>query len=148
MAVLAGTIIGLGPMRSDSALVAMRAAGVSTASMLLPPLLLGLIATIPSAYLNLHEGPQALRHLRTLAIRGALYTLDSPVEPRTFTTELPRYIIYVRDGDKSRGQWERVFIQTQDADRSTHLITARSGRIDSSPGKYELVLQDATDNTV
>ena len=144
MAVLAGTIIGLGRMGSDSELVAMRAAGVSTASMLLPPLLLGLIATIPSAYLNLHEGPQALRHLRTLAIRGALYKLNSPVEPRTFTTEIPRYIIYVRDGDKSRGQWERVFIQTQDADRSTRLITARSGRIDSSPEKSELVLQDAT----
>ena len=50
----------------------------------------------------------------------------------------------MRDGDKSRGQWERVFIQTQDADRSTRLITARSGRIDSSPEKSELVLQDAT----
>src|SRR5438552_7424120 len=144
MAVLAGTIIGLGRMGSDSELVAMRAAGMSTVSMLLPPLLLGLIVTIPSAYLNLHEGPQALRHLRTLAIRGALYKLDSPVEPRTFTTEIPRYLIYVRDGDKSRGQWERVFIQTQDADRSTRLITARSGRIDSSPEKSELVLQDAT----
>jgi len=144
MAVLAGTIIGLGRMGSDSELVAMRAAGVSTFSMLLPPLLLGLIATIPSAYLNLHEGPQALRHLRTLAIRGALYKLDSPVEPRTFTTEIPRYVIYVRDGDKARGQWERVFIQTQDTDRSKRLITARSGRIDSSPEKSELVLQDAT----
>ncbi len=144
MAVLAGTIIGLGRMGSDSELVAMRAAGVSTVSMLLPPLLLGLIVTIPSVYLNLHEGPQAWRHLRTLAIRGALYKLDSPVEPRTFTTEIPRYVIYVRDGDKSRGQWERVFIQTQDADRSTRLITARSGRIDSSPEKSELVLQDAT----
>ena len=144
MAVLAGTIIGLGRMGSDSELVAMRAAGVSTASMLLPPLLLGLIVTIPSAYLNLREGPRALRHLRTLAIQGALYKLDSPVEPRTFTTEIPRYVIYVRDGDKSRGQWERVFIQTQDVDRSTRLITARSGRIDSSPEKSELVLQDAT----
>src|SRR5713226_6832733 len=52
MAVLAGTIVGLGRMGSDSELVAMRAAGVSTVNMLLPALLLGLIATIPSAYLN------------------------------------------------------------------------------------------------
>src|SRR3989441_11422023 len=144
MAVLAGTIIGLGRMGSNSGLGARRAGGVSPLIIFFPPLLLGLIATIPSAYLNLHEGPQALRHLRTLAIRGALYKLDSPVEPRTFTTEIPRYIIYVRDGDKARGQWERVFIQTQDPDRSTRLITARSGRIDSSPEKSELVLQDAT----
>src|SRR6266480_3022328 len=67
MAVLAGTIIGLGRMGSDSELVAMRAAGVSTFRMIWPALALGAIATIPSAYLNLHEGPQALRHLRTLA---------------------------------------------------------------------------------
>src|SRR5437016_14605639 len=132
MAVLAGTIIGLGRMGSDSELVAMRAAGVSTFSMLLPPLLLGLISKVPSAYLNLHEGPQALRHLRTLAIRGALYKLDSPVEPRTFTTEIPRYVIYVRDGDKARGQWERVFIQTQDADQSSRRLTDRLGSVESS----------------
>src|SRR5438552_17951844 len=144
MAVLAGTIIGLGRMGSDSELVAMRAAGVSTASLLLPPLLLGLIATLPSAYLNLHEGPQALRHVRTLALRGAIYNLDSPAEPRTFTTELPRYVIYVRDGDKARGQWERVFIQTPDAEHSTRVITARSARIDSSAEKPEVLLQDAT----
>ncbi len=45
MAVLSGTIIGLGRMGSDSELVAMRAAGVSTWRMLWPALALGLIAT-------------------------------------------------------------------------------------------------------
>src|SRR3989442_6086032 len=62
-AVPAGNIIGLGRMGSDSELVAMRGSGVSTARMLFSPLLLGLIATIPSAYLNLPEGLLALRHL-------------------------------------------------------------------------------------
>jgi LPS export ABC transporter permease LptF/LPS export ABC transporter permease LptG len=144
MAVLSGTIIGLGRMGSDSELVAMRAAGVSTWRILWPCLALGLIATAASAELNLKEAPRAQQELKSVAIRSALYKLDSPVEPRTFTSEIPGYLIYVRDGDKSRGQWGRVFIQSHDAtDQSTMLVTARIGRIDSSAEKSELVLQDA-----
>lgn len=143
MAVLAGTIIGLGRMGSDSELVAMRAAGVSTWRILWPALALGLIATAVSFELNLKEAPRAQQQLRSVAVRSALYKMDSPVEPRTFTADVPGYVIYVRDGDKSRGEWGRVFIQSQEPDHSTLLITARVGRIDSSAETSELVLQDA-----
>src|SRR5260370_1222862 len=143
MAMLAGTIIGLGRMASDSELVAMRAAGVSTWRMLWPALALGLIATAATFELNLKEAPRAQQQLKSVAVRSALYKLDSPVEPRTFTSDIPGYVIYVRDGDKSRGEWGRVFIQSQEADHSTLLRTARVGRIDSSEEKSELVLQDA-----
>jgi LPS export ABC transporter permease LptF/LPS export ABC transporter permease LptG len=148
MAVLCGTIIGLGRMGSDSELVAMRAAGVSTFRMLWPALALGAIATIAALYLNLQEAPRAQRQLREVLVRSALYKLDSPVEPRTFTTDIPGYLIYVRDGDKARGEWGRVFIQTQDADHSMRLITARTGRIDSSGERSELVLQEAVTTKV
>jgi LPS export ABC transporter permease LptG len=76
-------------------------------------------------------------------VQGALQKLESPVEPRTFNTEIPGYVIYVRDGDKNQGLWERVFIFAQLADGSTRVVTARSGRIDSSGDKSELVLSDA-----
>src|SRR5205807_1259742 len=39
----------------------------------------------------------------------------------------------------------RIFIQTQDDAHATHVVTARSGRIDSSAEKSELVLQDAVE---
>lgn len=143
MAVLCGTIIGLGRMSSDSELVAMRAAGVSTWRTLWPALAIGLVATAATCYLNLKEAPRAQRELRSVVLRSALYKLDSPVEPRTFTSELPGKVIYVRDGDKIHGQWGRVFIYSQEADHSTNLITARAGRIDSSAEQSELVLQDA-----
>src|SRR5713101_7094164 len=126
MSVLSGTIIGLARMSSDSELLA-----------------LSLIATIGTFVLNMSEVPRAQQQLRSVALRSALYKLDSPVEPRTFTDDLPGYVIYVRDGDKSRGEWGRVFIQSQEADHSTLLRTARVGRIDSSAEKSELVLQDA-----
>jgi LPS export ABC transporter permease LptF len=148
MAVLSGTIIGLGRLGRDSELVAMRAAGVSTWRILWPALALGLIATAVTAELNLKEAPRAQQQLKSVIIRSALYKLDSPVEPRTFTSDIPNKVIYVRDGDKSRGQWGRVFIQSLQGDHSTVLVTARSGRIDSSADKSELVLQDAMQTTL
>ena len=141
LATLAGILIGFSRMGSDSEIVAMRSAGVGTWTMLWPVLLLGLIMTGGTFFIQLKEVPQAARDLEKVALRGALAKLDSPVEPRTFST-LPRYVIYVRDGNKTLGTWGRVFIYVQQPDHSTQIFTARSGRIDSSGDQSELVLSD------
>ena len=143
MAVLAAVLIGFARMGSDSEVVAMRAAGVGTWTMLWPVLLLGVIVGAVSLYINMREAPHSARGLRRAAILGALRKLDSPVEPRTFTTELPGSVVYVRDGNKAEGVWGRVFIYNQQPDGSTRILTSSSGRIDSSVDKSELVLKDA-----
>src|SRR5215813_1749254 len=141
LATLAGIIVGFSRMGSDSEIVAMRAAGIGSWTMIWPALLIGLLFTGATAYLHLKEAPEAARDLERIALQGALAKLDSPVEPRTFST-LPRYVIYVRDGDKQQGTWGRVFIFGQRSDRTTEVFTARSGRIDSSGDQSELVLSD------
>src|SRR5919107_1963866 len=141
LATLAGIIIGYSRMGSDSEIVAMRAAGVGSWTMIWPALLIGLIFTGATAYLHLKEAPEAARDLERIALQGALAKLESPVEPRTFNT-LPRYVIYVRDGNKDLGTWGRVFIFGQPTERTTKIYTARSGRIDSSGDQSELVLSD------
>jgi LPS export ABC transporter permease LptG/LPS export ABC transporter permease LptF len=143
IAVLAGTVIGFSRLASDSEMVAMRAAGVGTWSMLWPVLLLGIALSCLTLYINLWESPQAAHSLRRTALSAALYKLDSPVEPRSFNVDIPGYVVYVRDGDKVQGQWGRVFIYSQEKDGSNRLITARSGRIDSAAEQSELVLSDA-----
>lgn len=142
-AVLAGVMIGFARMGSDSEIVAMRAAGVGTWTLLSPVLLMGLLVTVATTYIQMKEAPQAARDLKKAALQGALRKLDSPVEPRNFNTDLPGYVIYVRDGDKAHGSWGRVFIYAQQPDGSNRVVTARSGRIDSSGEKSELVLNDA-----
>jgi LPS export ABC transporter permease LptG len=141
LATLAGIIIGYSRMGSDSEIVAMRAAGVGSWTIIWPALLIGLMLTGVATYLHVKEAPEAARDLERIALQGALAKLDSPVEPRTFST-LPRYVIYVRDGDKEHGTWGRVFIFAQRSDRTTEVFTARSGRIDSSGDQSELVLTD------
>jgi LPS export ABC transporter permease LptG len=140
LATLAGIIIGYSRMGSDSEIVAMRAAGIGSWTMIWPALLIGLVFTGATAYLHLKEAPEAARDLERIMLQGALAKLESPVEPRTFST-LPRYVIYVRDGDKQLGTWGRVFIFEQRPD-SDNVYTARSGRIDSSGDQSELVLTD------
>ena len=141
LATLAGITIGFSRMGTDSEIVAMRAAGVGSWTLIWPALLVGLLLSCITVYIQLFEAPRAARDLEKVALEGALAKLDSPVEPRTFTT-LPNYVIYVRDGDKAKGTWGRVFISTQQKDGSTQIFTARSGRIDSSGDKSELVLGD------
>lgn len=141
IATLTGIIIGFSRMGTDSEIVAMRAAGVGSWTMLWPTLIVGLLLTAPTTYLHMKEAPKAARDLERVAVQGAIAKLDSPVEPRTFST-LPRYVIYVRDGDKTQGVWGRVFIFTQQADKTTEILTARTGKIDSSGDKSELALTD------
>src|SRR5215217_4198806 len=140
LATLAGIIVGFSRMGSDSEIVAMRAAGVGSRTMIWPALLIGLLCTGATTYLHLKEAPEAARDLERIALQGMLAKLESPVEPRTFNT-LPRYVIYVRDGNKDLGTWGRVFIFGQE-DKATKVYTARSGRIDSSGDQSELVLSD------
>src|SRR6185369_6755784 len=58
LATLAGVIIGYSRMGSDSEIVAMRAAGVGSWTMIWPALLIGLLLTGATAYLHLKEAPE------------------------------------------------------------------------------------------
>jgi LPS export ABC transporter permease LptF/LPS export ABC transporter permease LptG len=148
MATLAGTVIGFSRLGSDSELVAMRAAGVGTWQMVWPVLLLGGLLTAGTLYLNLQVAPRAGRVWKQATLRAALYKLDSPVEPRSFTTDIPGFVIYVRDGDKEQGRWNRVFLYSQTKDGGVQLVTARSGRLDTAAERSELVLNDAVITTL
>lgn len=148
LATLAGTVIGFSRMGSDSELIALRAAGVGTWRLVWPVLLLGLVLSAGTLYLNLEVAPEAARVWKQATLRAALYKLDSPVEPKSFTTDIPGYVIYVRDGDKEQGRWGRVFLFSTTEDGRTKLVTARSGRIDTAAERSELVLSDAVITTL
>ncbi len=142
MALLTGTLIGFSRMGSDSEMIAMRAAGVGTWKMLWPPLLLGVFLTIASLHVNLNLAPETTRALRRVSSQAALYKLESPVDPRSFYTDIPHLVIYVRDGDKAQGLWGRVFLYKEERDGSNAIVTARTGRIDAAGEQSELVLSD------
>jgi lipopolysaccharide export LptBFGC system permease protein LptF len=148
MSVLIGTATGLSKLGSDSELIAMRAAGVGPWRFVSPVLLLGLVFTLLTLYTGFEIAPGASSMLRDAALKVALSRIESPIRPHTFNTEIPGKVVYVRDGDKARGQWGRVFIHWQDESQQVRLITSRSGRLDVTGEQTELVLNDAVVTTL
>lgn len=142
MAMLFGTVIGLSQLGSDSEIIALRASGLGNRHILLPILLIGIILSAFAFYLNYEIAPNFARKIKQSVLRAALRKLDSPVEPNSFYPDIPGYIVFVRDGNKDRGDWGRVFIYAGNDKDGTRLITARTGRIDSSSKQTELVLND------
>lgn len=148
MAALVGVIIGLTKMQADSELVAVRAAGVGNFSIILPILALGFVLSLFAFFVNLKGVPFAASIVRQVALRTALYKLESPIEPGVFNTEVAGFTIYVKDGDIEQGTWKNIFIFNEDeGTKTTRLITSSSGRIDYSNEESELVLNDAISST-
>ncbi|MBA3632848.1 MAG: LptF/LptG family permease [Acidobacteria bacterium] len=148
MAVLVGVIIGLSKMQGDSELVAVRAAGVGNFQITFPILVIGILLSFFAFFINLNGVPFAARIVRKVALQTALYKLESPIEPGVFNTEINGYTIYAKDGDLEQGTWKNIFIYNEDKSNGlARLITSKSGRIDTSENRSELVLEKANVNT-
>ena len=148
MAVLVGVIIGLSKMQGDSELVAIRAAGVGNLQITLPALLVGILLSIFAFFINLYGVPLAARVVRQVALKTAIYKLESPIEPGVFNTEIAGYTVYVKDGDITNGQWKNIFVHNEDEKTGTvRLVTSTNGRIDSTGEHSELVLENAVATT-
>lgn len=143
IATLTGILIGLSQMQADSELTAMQAAGIGNFRLVTPLIFLGLLVSLIAGYINIELGPRAAESLRSAGLTAALNKLDSPVEPRVFATDIPNYVVYVRNGDNDEGKWQQVFIYTQDRTGAKQIVTARSGGIDTAAEQSELVLTDA-----
>ncbi len=141
--VLVGTATGFGQLGHDSELVAIRAAGVGTLRIITPLMFLGAILSLFNFYVAFGVSPDSAQNIRDIGLQAALYRLESPVEPRSFYTGMPGKVVYVREGDKERGLWGKIFIQWEEAEGRVRLVTARSGRLDFSGEQAELVLDDA-----
>ncbi|MEP6900131.1 MAG: LptF/LptG family permease [Actinomycetota bacterium] len=153
MAILIGVIIGLSKMQGDSELIAIRASGVGNFQIALPLLIIGLLLSTFAFFINLKGVPIASSIVRNIALQTALYKLESPIEPGVFNTEIGGYTIYVKGGDFVNGSWKNIFIYNEDKkNNQARLITAKSGRIDSTIDSNrevaELVLQNAVSTTI
>ncbi|MCB1024766.1 MAG: LptF/LptG family permease, partial [Acidobacteria bacterium] len=145
VAALIGVIIGLSRMQGDSEMTAIRAAGVGNIQILTPIVFLGILLSGFAFAVNLKGVPLAAQIVRQVALRAALYKLESPIEPGVFNSEIDGFTVFVKEGDKGRGTWKDIFIY-QDVDKNAsnmRLITAKEGRIDSTDDDSEIVLSNA-----
>ncbi len=148
MAALVGVVIGLAKMQGDSELVAIRAAGIGNLHVSAPLIFLGVALSLFAFAVNIFGVPLAAAAVRAVALRAAIYKLESPLEPGVFNTEVAGYTIYVKDGDVDTGRWRNIFVHTENPETGeVRLITSSGGRIDSTDEQSELVLEDAVSST-
>lgn len=144
MAALVATIIGISKMRTDSELVAIRAAGVGSLQLAVPIVVFGLVLSAFAFLVNLKGVPFAASLVRNVVLQAAIKKLESPIEPGTFNSEVQGYTIYVAEGDRAAGEWKNVYVFRETADKGiASIITSARGRLDFTDEATELVLSDA-----
>lgn len=148
MSVLVGTSVGFSRMSADSEMVAIGSAGVGMRRIARAPMLLGLFMSLTALVIGFGLVPASSRELREIALRAAIERSESPVSPRYFHTVGEDKVIYVREGDPETGKWKRVFINWRERDGSIRLVTARSGWLDFTANRTELVLKDSVITTL
>jgi LPS export ABC transporter permease LptG/LPS export ABC transporter permease LptF len=112
LGVLVGVLVGLSRMSADSEIVAMRAAGVSSLSVVRPVLAFSVLALIMTATASLWLTPLSL-HLETKVARNfAAAQLTGELEPHIFNEQFPNTVLYVGDITTAGKQviWHGVFI--------------------------------------
>src|SRR5579875_3095959 len=112
LGVLVGVLIGLSRMSADSEITAMRASGISSASVLRPVLLFSFFALVITALASLWLTPLSL-HLESMVARNfAAAQLTGNIESRIFDEQFPNIVLYVGNVSTVGNQviWRPVFM--------------------------------------
>lgn len=112
LGVLVGVLIGLSRMSTDSEITAMRASGISSATVLRPVLLFSTLTLIVTALASLWLTPLSL-HLESKVARNfAAAQLTGNIESRIFDEQFPNIVLYVGNVSTVGTQifWHQVFI--------------------------------------
>ena len=146
MAVLLGTLIGLGRISADSEWVALQASGQGPTGLLKPVLIHGLVASVACFMIYAVVIPQthyATRNLSTEVIFSS--NLAADLKPREFY-ELPddtlMYVNDIRAGGERR--LENVIISRPDPENPgrTQLVLARYGDLYPAPDRSGALIID------
>ncbi len=144
MAMLTATLLVFGRFSGDNEITAMRASGVSLYNITAPVLILGLLLSLGSLYINDRLVPKShfatRKTLRDIGIRRpAAY-----IEAGTFIKEFEDYIIFIYEIKKNKLKNIRIYQPRED--KPTRTIIAANGEFIPIPEKHMVKLK-LTDGT-
>jgi LPS export ABC transporter permease LptF/LPS export ABC transporter permease LptG len=130
MAFLLGILLAFGRLASESEIVALRASGVSPATLLRPVLVLSAVAGLTTLYVMAVALPAANQAHRQIVFNLVVNKARASVKPRVFTDDLlPGMVLYVSDIPAETAQWKNVFIHDARRPERPEVILARTGRL-------------------
>ena len=138
MAVLLATLMTFGRLSEDNEISAMKASGISFATMLRAPIFFGLIITLLLIYFNNYILPEMNFKARMLS--GDIYRKrpDMNIEPGIFLDNLPDYSMII--GGKSKGRMTDVRIFSKKSKKSQTSIQAETGTLETLSDAFLLTL--------
>ncbi len=142
MAILLGTLIGLGRMSADSEVIALHALGFGLRRVLLPLGVLALLSALLTAAFTFLLGPAALRTFRSLEERLRATQASFQIQPRVFDERFPRLVLYVHDVEAAATRWRGIFLAEADPQNVSRLTLAEGAIVIADPeqGKLQLHL--------
>ncbi|HXF43670.1 MAG TPA: LptF/LptG family permease [Pyrinomonadaceae bacterium] len=142
MSALVGIVIGFSKMSGDREITSCRAAGLSNSVLMLPAAVIGILLSVFTFLVNLYGVPIAASIVRNTAMKAAITKLEMPIEPGVFNSDIAGFTIYVSGESNQTGKWNGILLVSDtDSAGGMRVITAESGRIDSSGQLSELVLE-------
>lgn len=144
VAALTGVILSFGRISSDGELIAMKASGISLYRISTPIVLIGIIFSFLSFFLNDQISPTASFASRRIIKEIGIKRPEAALEEGTFIRGFESYVIFIHEINGNKFKNIRVY-QPQEG-KPTRTIVAESGEINSSPEKnvVELKLYNGT----
>ena len=107
MGLLTAMLLVFGRFSADQELTAARAGGVSLVSLVKPVILFSILMAGLSGWINLQIAPQCRTAYKELVYDLAKKNSTALLAENTFVTEVPNYVIYIRELDRDPAQPNR-----------------------------------------
>ncbi len=136
---LLGAVVGIGRLSEDREIVAMGAAGLSTARLVRVPLAIGIVVAAGAVWFSTHVEPAGFHLARMRLGEVVKRNVANDVREGTFYEQIPGYTLYaehVSDG----GGWENVLISDRSNPRAPVLALARTGKLEPVGAGQEMRL--------
>jgi lipopolysaccharide export system permease protein len=126
---LLGCVIGIGRLSEDREIVAMGAAGLSTARLVRVPVALGILVAAFATWFSTHVEPAGYGLARDRLSEVVKKNVASDVRSGTFYDQIPGYTLYA-EHVKPGGGWQNVLISDRSNEKAPVLALARTGRLE------------------
>ena len=137
---LLGAVIGIGRLSEDREIVAMGAAGLSTARLVRVPVAIGLGVTAVAVWFSTHVEPAGFAFARMRLSEVVKRNVAHDVQAGTFYDQIPGYTLYAEKVHGGGGNWENVLISDRSNPRAPVLALAKGGRLEPVGSGQEMRL--------
>jgi LPS export ABC transporter permease LptG len=132
IALLVGTLVGLGRLSGDSEIIALGASGMSRLRILRPVIAIALVVAAFMLYITFNVLPHSIASLNNIKSNQAMVFqgITTQIKPRVFEESIPKKVLYIEDIDRTSNLWHNIFIvDMSDEQGGMKIFTAKTGSL-------------------